>query len=68
MFRRNEKYLEVRKLKVVIDLKNLEETLDEIVETELCPRNLSLKNSEACLRISCRDCWLNALKEVEVDE
>ena len=55
-------------LKVLIDLKNLEETLDEIEETELCPLNLSLKNSEACLKISCRNCWLNALKEAEVKE
>lgn len=55
-------------MKVLIELKDLEETLDEIEETELCPRNLSLKNSEACLRISCRDCWLNALKEAEVKE
>lgn len=55
-------------MKVVIDFKNLEETLDAIVETELCPSSLSLKDSELCSTISCRDCWVDALEEVEVNE
>ena len=68
MFRRNEKYLEVRKLKVVIDFKDLAETLDAIEETELCPSSLSLKDSDLCSTISCRECWVDALEEVEVNE
>lgn len=55
-------------MKVLIDLKDLAETLDEIEETELCPSSLSLKDSELCSTISCRDCWVDALEEVEVKE
>lgn len=55
-------------MKVLIDFKDLAETLDRLEESELCPSSLSLKDSDLCSTISCRDCWVDALEEAKVND
>lgn len=65
---RNEKYLEVRKLKVVINIDNLESIVSRLEDAEVCPKHLGLEDSAICTRTSCYQCWWNALKEGEIKD
>lgn len=55
-------------MKVKIDIDNLESVVSRLEEAEFCPKHLGLEDSAICTRISCYQCWWNALKEAEVKE
>ena len=65
---RNEKYLEVRKLKVVINIENFEEIVNKLEDSDICPNEFGLDKCDECHNVSCYQCWWNTLKEGEIKD